>query len=734
MMKFRLSNTKAGETSGTLTKPLGVACVAMLACVHLFGQGAVGQGADGRSKFATVGPRGAGSPPTIGERGFDIRSYGAACNRSNDVTSAINATIAAINTAWTDGNGGEMYIPPDCIFDPQAVNWRSLHTKTKVHVAGDVLVTRKWKLDSSKVDLFGDSGFSGVQFQLQAVARLAPYTGFSDDYVLEVSGPSGASVHNIAVYPCGTRGGIQIGGPYGSPGNTALVWLENVSANCADSPPSMAVAALALDQAYWVWIDQGRFMSNKNSRSYSIDITNTAYNPNAQDGLYKFYNIIIAQRGIRLNPNVAVNNYGNMLFHNLLRESGQGPLFDVYLNNDIEDIYLDHPEEADPSNVTCGIQVTNNGRGKLYGLHISDHPLSICGATDKVQVYYDGVADTRFVDLDLTGSGLVDFATRSHRWDLDWTGTDTVSSSRYLPPGMVIANGPQNPANFDLGSWRTATGPYGEVNMAVTITSSAGSRAWNWGVRGRGTTIDLGDWVCGGIKAKGWNKNGSHIATFSLWSGSGSPTIGGDWGGDGLVFSHSKTSPMADQWKDYIGCGKVTALHAGTKYYGINLDLYSDNINPIDIAYPWLAVFPASRFSDGEVLRFKRYGLRTVFYGATLGAHNYRATEKICIGSKCIENSSTNQLGTDAPMTTESIVSEKIAGGKCLHTSPDGRQITETSTDCGVMMQLPSGRKPECNPSHRGWWWYTAATSGAKDKAEVCAKDAEDRWDWRSLY
>lgn len=123
------------------------------------------------------------------------------------------------------------------------------------------------------------------------------------------------------------------------------------------------------------------------------------------------------------------------------------------------------------------------------------------------------------------------------------------------------------------------------------------------------------------------------------------------------------------------------------------------------MAYPWFVVFPASQFSTARSCASSVVAFGRCFTELRWGPHNYRATEKICIGGKCLENPSGNHLGTDAVMTAGSVVSGTVTGSKCLHTSADGKQITEASADCGSNMRLPSGTKPACEAAHRGWLW-----------------------------
>jgi hypothetical protein len=45
-----------------------------------------------------------------------------------------------------------------------------------------------------------------------------------------------------------------------------------------------------------------------------------------------------------------------------------------------------------------------------------------------------------------------------------------------------------------------------------------------------------------------------------------------------------------------------------------------------------------------------------------------------------------------------------------------------------------SNAKPTCDSSQRGTFWVTQAGSGVKDDVQVCAKDASDAYDWRTIY
>ena len=42
--------------------------------------------------------------------------------------------------------------------------------------------------------------------------------------------------------------------------------------------------------------------------------------------------------------------------------------------------------------------------------------------------------------------------------------------------------------------------------------------------------------------------------------------------------------------------------------------------------------------------------------------------------------------------------------------------------------------KPTCDVTHRGTLWMTQGAAGVKDALEVCAKDAADTYDWRTIY
>jgi hypothetical protein len=42
--------------------------------------------------------------------------------------------------------------------------------------------------------------------------------------------------------------------------------------------------------------------------------------------------------------------------------------------------------------------------------------------------------------------------------------------------------------------------------------------------------------------------------------------------------------------------------------------------------------------------------------------------------------------------------------------------------------------KPTCDASQRGTLWFTQGGAGVKDTLEVCAKDANDVYAWRTLY
>lgn len=56
----------------------------------------------------------------------------------------------------------------------------------------------------------------------------------------------------------------------------------------------------------------------------------------------------------------------------------------------------------------------------------------------------------------------------------------------------------------------------------------------------------------------------------------------------------------------------------------------------------------------------------------------------------------------------------------------------------GVKVNSLNNSRPACTESERGTWWFSkgvgASGAGAKDKVEVCAKDAAGMNNWRLLY
>jgi hypothetical protein len=55
------------------------------------------------------------------------------------------------------------------------------------------------------------------------------------------------------------------------------------------------------------------------------------------------------------------------------------------------------------------------------------------------------------------------------------------------------------------------------------------------------------------------------------------------------------------------------------------------------------------------------------------------------------------------------------------------------ATDKGLQ-HSETATKPVCDAQHRGLSWFTQGNAGAKDIFEVCAKDASEGYQWRTLY
>jgi len=72
-----------------------------------------------------------------------------------------------------------------------------------------------------------------------------------------------------------------------------------------------------------------------------------------------------------------------------------------------------------------------------------------------------------------------------------------------------------------------------------------------------------------------------------------------------------------------------------------------------------------------------------------------------------------------------------IGGNVGIGTTTDLDQIL--TINGGITLRTTDGR-PECNSISRGTFWVTQSAAGTKDDVEVCAKNAADAYDWRTIY
>lgn len=60
---------------------------------------------------------------------------------------------------------------------------------------------------------------------------------------------------------------------------------------------------------------------------------------------------------------------------------------------------------------------------------------------------------------------------------------------------------------------------------------------------------------------------------------------------------------------------------------------------------------------------------------------------------------------------------------------------TSLNSTTGLQINRGGGSsKPTCDSSTRGTFWVVSNGAGVKDTVEVCAKDAGDAYDWRTIY
>lgn len=73
-----------------------------------------------------------------------------------------------------------------------------------------------------------------------------------------------------------------------------------------------------------------------------------------------------------------------------------------------------------------------------------------------------------------------------------------------------------------------------------------------------------------------------------------------------------------------------------------------------------------------------------------------------------------------------------------INSLPDGinwkERLTASAKIFKVPMQLGSFAQPTCNVSNQGMFNYIAGGAGIKDTVQVCAKDAQDAYAWRTIF
>lgn len=93
-----------------------------------------------------------------------------------------------------------------------------------------------------------------------------------------------------------------------------------------------------------------------------------------------------------------------------------------------------------------------------------------------------------------------------------------------------------------------------------------------------------------------------------------------------------------------------------------------------------------------------------------------------------------NALGA-VPIKRSNGLADPVAGD---FTTGQVRQIWFDGSSFRIINTLPipqgTGTAPACTAEARGLLWFTTGEAGVADSLAVCAKDAADAYDWRSLY
>lgn len=100
-----------------------------------------------------------------------------------------------------------------------------------------------------------------------------------------------------------------------------------------------------------------------------------------------------------------------------------------------------------------------------------------------------------------------------------------------------------------------------------------------------------------------------------------------------------------------------------------------------------------------------------------------------------------HDAGTATQLNTSFFGNNQVLGANTslqwLDTSGNPKTVLEQSSSRPVMPLgvVPGGSAaPNCDEAHRGIFWYQPGDAGIKDAVEVCAKDEDDVYSWRSIY
>lgn len=112
----------------------------------------------------------------------------------------------------------------------------------------------------------------------------------------------------------------------------------------------------------------------------------------------------------------------------------------------------------------------------------------------------------------------------------------------------------------------------------------------------------------------------------------------------------------------------------------------------------------------------------------------------------CTEKSYIMQSGLEGigtPDTLAKYTSPNVLASSSLSDSAQGVSIAGNSNTTGnasfvgpqfllngVQFQTNYSTRPDCDPYHRGWVWFTYGGLGVKDTIDVCEKSALDTYTW----